>query len=277
MTCFSFSSSLPILVFSLLFLLSEIPVSRSSPELYKNCRDAVFECGNIYIGYPFFGGLRQPECGHPGLGLYCDNNTNKTTIEVDGVKYKVMDILPEGRTLRIVREEEVFKDDFCRPQIPIRNSIINSEVLNPATENTKVTLFYDCPTPTLLPSFLGTFPCNSDYRNVSVTTDDIRGEGCSANVTFSIPRGRFQFHNDPYLFWRSLSEALKAGFEVKWKEDTQACRNCTTSGGACGFDWFINQTVCFCPFFISPEYPNQCQGTQLPPLHLTKFSYNYYD
>ncbi|KAL4354049.1 hypothetical protein GQ457_06G026570 [Hibiscus cannabinus] len=245
--------SLPILLFSLLFL---FPVSHSNPELlFENCRDAVFECGEISIGYPFFGGDRQRECGHSGLELHCDsdNDTDTATIEIHGVKYKVMDIQQERQTLRIARED-FLKDSLCRPQTPIQDSVIDLELFDLAPGYSNVTLLYDCPSSSSVPSSLA---CNdSDYHNVSIitVTDDFRVEGCSANVTFPISKERSIFQND--LLW-SLREA---GFEVKWKEDTQACRSCTASGGACGFNIFNSQTSCFCPFGFqnSIESPNQC-------------------
>ncbi|MBA0653341.1 hypothetical protein Goklo_020529 [Gossypium klotzschianum] len=59
---------------------------RSPSQLYEKCRDAVFKCGNISIGYPFSGGDREPECGHPNLELRCDDFTNTTKIEIVGIR-----------------------------------------------------------------------------------------------------------------------------------------------------------------------------------------------
>ncbi|KAE8722324.1 putative receptor-like protein kinase [Hibiscus syriacus] len=259
MTYLSFSSSLPTLMFSLLFLVSGFPVSHSNLEIYTNCHDAVFECGNISIGYPFFGGNRQPPCGHPALKLLCDDDT--TTIEIAGVEYQVLNISHEHQTLTIVRED-LFEHGFCRLQTPIRDSIIDSKLFYPVPGYTNVTLFYDCPS--LVPSNLGIFNCtHSDYSYVSVTTDGVDPGGCSARVSFPIALpsgGSFHFQNEYHL----LSEALKKGFQVKWKEDTEACRNCNASGGACGFDW-LNQTLCYCQFWNSPEYSNECHGLDPSP------------
>ncbi|KAK8477676.1 hypothetical protein V6N11_033142 [Hibiscus sabdariffa] len=258
---------LPILLFSLLFL---FPVSHSNPELlFENCRYMKFECGAISIGYPFFGGLRRPECGHSGLKLHCDDHTDTTSIEIHGVKYKVMGIQQELQTLRIARED-ILKDGFCRSknQTPIQDSIIDFELFDLAPGYSNVTLFYDCPSSSSSSAAAPSgSPCNgSYYQNVTVITDDVRVEGCSANVTFPISKERIPLHNDPDLFV-SLGEALETGFEVKWKEDTQACHNCTDSGGACGFNIFNDQTSCYCPFGFqnSRESLNECPRLHPPP------------
>ncbi|PPS13572.1 hypothetical protein GOBAR_AA07003 [Gossypium barbadense] len=234
-------------------------LSTSPDQLYEKCRDAVFKCGNISIGYPFSGGDRDPECGHPGLELHCDVFTNTTKIEIVGVKYEVLDIHHENRILRIAREDFI-KNGSCHPQIPIQDSILNSEPFVLGSGNTNLTLSYDCQSS----SSLGIFPCNSsNYNNVSITTDNIRPDGCSANVRVPILQSSWERLRNDSL---DLEEALETGFEVQWKEDTEACRKCNASGGACGFDKSNNQTFCYCPsgFESSPD-SNECHRSLLPP------------
>ncbi|XP_039066436.1 LEAF RUST 10 DISEASE-RESISTANCE LOCUS RECEPTOR-LIKE PROTEIN KINASE-like 1.3 [Hibiscus syriacus] len=216
-------------MFSLLFFMSGFPVSHSNPEIYLHCHDALFECGKISVGYPFFGGNRGRECGLPGLELLCHDATDTTTIEIAGVKYQVLDISRERQTLTIVRED-LFKHDFCRLQTPIRDFVMDSELFDPAPGyTTNVTLSYDCPSS--VPSNLGLFHCDdSKYNSVSVTTDVVGADGCSARVTFPIANpsgGRFQFHNESHL----LSEALKKGFKVKWKYTPTNGGNTYSQGG----------------------------------------------
>ncbi|KAH1081884.1 hypothetical protein J1N35_021645 [Gossypium stocksii] len=236
------------------------PTTFTSPDqLYEKCRDAVFKCGNISIGYPFSGGDRDPECGHPGLNLHCDVFTNTTRIEIVGVKYEVLDIHHESRILRIAREDFI-KNGSCHPQIPIQDSILNSEPFVLGSGNTNLTLSYDCQSS----SSLGIFPCNSsNYNNVSITTDNIRPDGCAANVRVPILQSSWgRLRNDSL----DLEEALETGFEVQWKEDTEACRKCNASGGACGFDKSNNQTFCYCPSgFESSPGSNECHRALLPP------------
>ncbi|KAK8270272.1 hypothetical protein V6Z12_D11G184200 [Gossypium hirsutum] len=231
---------------------------RSPSQLYEKCRDAVFTCGNISIGYPFSGGDREPECGHPNLELRCDF-TNTTKIEIVGIKYKVLDIHQESRILRIARENFI-NNGSCRPQIPIQDSILNSEPFVPGSRNTNLTLLYDCQSS----SSLGIFPCNSsNYNNVSITTDNIRGDGCSANVRVPVLQSSWERFRNKTL---DLEEALETGFEVLWEEDMEACGKCNASGGSCGFNDSNNQTVCYCPSgFESSSHTNKCHRSHLPP------------
>ncbi|TYH35144.1 hypothetical protein ES332_D13G173200v1 [Gossypium tomentosum] len=226
---------------------------------FKKCRDAVFKCGNISIGYPFSGGDRDPECGHPGLALHCDVFTNTTKIEIFRVKYEVLDIHHENQILRIAREDFI-KNGSCHPQIPIQDSILNSEPFVLGSGNTNLTLSYDCQSS----SSFGIFPCNSsNYNNVSITTDNIRPDGCSANVRVPILQSSWERLRNDSL---DLEEALETGFEVQWKEDTESCRKCNASGGACDFDNSNNQTFCYCPSgFESSPNTKECHRALLPP------------
>ncbi|KAK9034973.1 hypothetical protein V6N11_077024 [Hibiscus sabdariffa] len=242
-------------------------VSLSSSFIYKNCSEARFECGNISIGYPFFGGDRLRECGHPDLELHCDGNTNTATIEMVGVKCRVMEIRPDRQTLRIARKD-LLENGCCRPQTPIINSTIDSELfdLEPAPPGyINATLYYDCPS---LISSLEYSTCNSSgYKNISVTMHNIDLDGCSASVTFPI------FHTDDFCgnpdLFSFLKEAIERGFQVKWKEDAEAYRKCNASGGACGFDLLNNQRFCYCPH--PNQNPNECppQGMYISILSLT--------
>ncbi|KAK8569167.1 hypothetical protein V6N12_007699 [Hibiscus sabdariffa] len=68
-----------------------------------------------------------------------------------GVKYRAMEIYPDRQALRIARED-LLENGCCRPQTPIINSIIDSELfdLRPAPPpyiNGNATLFYDCNNP----------------------------------------------------------------------------------------------------------------------------------
>ncbi|KAA3474583.1 LEAF RUST 10 DISEASE-RESISTANCE LOCUS RECEPTOR-LIKE PROTEIN KINASE-like 2.4 [Gossypium australe] len=79
----SFSSSLPLPLFCLLFIMLGIPVSLTTPDYereFEKCRDGTFKCGNITAGFPFHGGDREKECGDPDLELRCDGDI--TTMKI---------------------------------------------------------------------------------------------------------------------------------------------------------------------------------------------------
>ncbi|KAA3474575.1 LEAF RUST 10 DISEASE-RESISTANCE LOCUS RECEPTOR-LIKE PROTEIN KINASE-like 2.4 [Gossypium australe] len=262
-----FSSSLPdlplLLYFSLFFIIFGFPLSLSDHDLYQNCRDAVFKCGNISTGFPFFGGQRAMECGRLGLELRCDNK-NTTTIVISDIEYRVLAIHRDRHILRIARQDLIKYDGLCSPQIiPTRNSVLDSELFSPGLGYANVTLFYDCQSSISSRSTLGFFPCDnagSTYSNVSVATrNNIRPKRCSANVTVPILRSSLEGSLNSLL---GLKEALKRGVEVQWYwKDSEACGKCNDSGGACGFFGPAeNQTVfCYCPFMFDNTHDDgQC-------------------
>ncbi|XP_039010432.1 LEAF RUST 10 DISEASE-RESISTANCE LOCUS RECEPTOR-LIKE PROTEIN KINASE-like 2.4 [Hibiscus syriacus] len=225
-----------------------LPLSLSHHELYENCRDALFKCGNISAGFPFFGGLRVPDCGRRVLELHCDNN-NKTTIVIADIKYQVLAINRDLHILTIAREDLV-NDGLCNPLIPIRNSVFDFELFSPGPDYTDVTLFYDCPSSVSLRS-LGLFSCDnvsSTYSNVSVgIPGNSRPARCSANVTVPILKTAMEGGLNSSS---GLEGALRRGVEVEWK-DSGECGKCNDSGGACGFFGGENQTIfCHCPFMF---------------------------
>ncbi|XVF20752.1 hypothetical protein REPUB_Repub12eG0030200 [Reevesia pubescens] len=232
MRCHRFSSSppLPLHLFSVLVMVA-IPLSLSTPELYRNCSNAVFKCGKFTAGYPFYGGDRQEPCGHCGLQLYCNNET--TIIEILGVGYQVLELDQDGQILRIARDD-LIKYGFCGPYSAHPYSALDSNLFEFVNATglgyPNVTLFYDC-----LPSFV-LFSCEvtgeagiRTYKNVSMMMiGNNPPEGCSANVTVPILQTSLERIHSSSL---RLEEALKTGFEVKWKlEDGEACWNLEVPG-----------------------------------------------
>ncbi|MFQ6668832.1 hypothetical protein Gotur_034331 [Gossypium turneri] len=249
----SFSSSLPLPLplFCLLFIMLGIPVSLTAPwyeREFKNCLNGTFKCGNITAGFPFHGGDRHEECGHPDLELQCD--VDITTMEIQGVGYRVLEILPDRQILRI-SSEEVIKKGNCLPPFP---DVLDSPVFTPGPGFASVTLFYDCLSP-ISPDLLSFARCNkndgysNDYGNVSVAianNNSIHPERCSHSVNVSILQTSLESLRNHPSDWKG---ALKTGFEVQWRKNySEACWNCNSSGGACGF-YTDDETIfhCYCP------------------------------
>ncbi|KAL1143770.1 hypothetical protein V6Z11_A11G182700 [Gossypium hirsutum] len=245
----SFSSPLPLPLFCLLFIMLGIPVSLTTPDyereyehLFQNCRNGTFKCGNITAGFPFRGGDREKECGHRDLELQCDSDI--TTMEIHGVRYRVLEIRPDRQILGISSEEVI-----CPPPFPDDDWIPDSGVFTPGPGFASVTLFYDCPSH-ISPGLLF-FACNKndDYSNVSVAianNSNIHPERCSDSANTSILQNSLERLRNSTLDWKG---ALKTGFEVQWgKNYSEECWKCNSSGGACGFNFYDDQAFyCYCP------------------------------
>ncbi|PPR81089.1 hypothetical protein GOBAR_AA39625 [Gossypium barbadense] len=245
----SFSSSLPLPLplFCLLFIMLGTPVSLTTawfePE-FENCRDSKFKCGNITAGFPFQGGDREKECGHPDLELECHDDM--ATMKIRDVRYRVLEIRPDRQILRI-SSEEVINKGICRPPFPDEEWIHDSPVYTPGPGFASVTLFYDCVSP-ISPDLLS-FPCNKndDYSNVSVAranNTNIHPEGCPKSVKVSILQTSLEGLRNHSLDWKG---ALEIGFEVLWRKNySEECRKCNSSGGACGFQiWDDKKFFCY--------------------------------
>ncbi|XP_022771992.1 LEAF RUST 10 DISEASE-RESISTANCE LOCUS RECEPTOR-LIKE PROTEIN KINASE-like 1.4 isoform X2 [Durio zibethinus] len=251
------SSLFPLLIIFVFQVVRGIPQSLGYPHGYTECSDPKFKCWNISTGYPFLGDGIPWGCGHPGLQLYCENDT--PTIEIVNVKYQVLDIDRDRQTLRIARQDFI-KNDLCNPEFP--NSTLDYELFDfvhdPPYSN--VTLLYGCRdfTPT---TFLGHLNCPENikgYKDFWVgPAEVISSVPCSANVTVPVLRSPFaKFFDYPFL----LGE-LNKGFEVKWKLDSQACPKCIGTGGACGFGP-ENQTICYC---LNEKNLSYWEETGCPP------------
>ncbi|TYI01244.1 hypothetical protein ES332_A11G188000v1 [Gossypium tomentosum] len=273
----SFSSPVPLPLFCLLFIMLGIPVSLTTPDyereyehLFQNCRNGTFKCGNITAGFPFRGGDREKECGHRDLELQCDSDI--TTMEIHGVRYRVLEIRPDRQILGISSEEirpdrQILgissEEVICPPPFPDDDWIPDSGVFTPGPGFASVTLFYDCPSH-ISPGLLF-FACNKndDYSNVSVAianNSNIHPERCSDSANTSILQNSLERLRNSTLDWKG---ALKTGFEVQWgKNYSEECWKCNSSGGACGFNFYDDQAFyCYCP----PGNSNGHAGKECQP------------
>ncbi|GKU97601.1 hypothetical protein SLEP1_g10728 [Rubroshorea leprosula] len=226
------------LLLVLLLVISEYPLSSSTPDLfYRGCSNQ-FRCGKMVVDFPFWGGKQRPrECGHPGLELQCENDT--AFIKIDGVRYRVLDIdLPYNhKKMRIARED--YKGGLC-PQ-NIQNTTLDSTLLVSSPDYRPLTLLYDCPSfiPSPFPFVLANFSCHNVFNssNGLITLGDTGTMNCSASATVLVPKS--------FSTGEGIKQALKDGFEVELKVDDKACQKCLDSKGKCGIG-FDNQTVCYC-------------------------------
>ncbi|XVF71599.1 hypothetical protein PTKIN_Ptkin12aG0051500 [Pterospermum kingtungense] len=249
--------SSPFFPLSIIFLLQvtlEIPLSLGNTSDYEACRDAQFECGNITAGYPFSGNGIPSFCGHPDLQLDCEYATNSTTINIGDVRYEVLDILPDGQTLKIARQD-LIKTDSCYPEFQNSDLDFGLFELVYASAYANVTLLYGCKNFTQ--TSLGHLNCtgNGDrYKDVWLVSEVNGSVPCSSSVTVPILRSSWA----GTLNYSLLIGVLKEGFEVKWKADSQLCQICKETGGACGFN-VENRTTCYCPNPTPGEATKECR------------------
>ncbi|BAT83002.1 hypothetical protein VIGAN_04009400 [Vigna angularis var. angularis] len=141
-----------ILHHSIIFLLLfKLPSSLSSNDTHSNCAN-VINCGKINIGFPFWGGNRPRECGHPLMELICENETSYITIK--DVKYQVLEANPDNHTLKITRQD--YWIDLCQPNQV--NTSLNTQLYVYDSPYNNLSLSYGCTPSNSLP--LTNIPCD---------------------------------------------------------------------------------------------------------------------
>jgi hypothetical protein len=197
-------------------------------------------CGNISADFPFWGTGRPPACGIPELELKCEDNIAK--MNISQVAYRVLDINQDDGILRIAREDYLV--GLCPPQFV--NSTFNPKVFESVEGYTNLTFIYGCmAAPTAMP-VPGQFTCKINAVNYQIGYIQAGATGpgeCYGSVFVPISITDLS----PVVIMPDLEQSLKEGFEVRWKVNGEACRECNRSSGVCGIDSLTNQTTCYCP------------------------------
>jgi hypothetical protein len=225
------------LYFFLLVTFVEIPISLCDDDSHLSSCSNLFNCGEINIGFPFWGENRPSGCGHPGLMLNCEESA--TTIEIMNVTYRVLDVNPKTQILKISRED--YLTGICSPELV--NTTLDPTLFDYGTPGYQdITIAYGCASLLPLP---GQFSCpiSGDVQvEVGAHGPD---EKCNVSVVVPI------LLRNPFTDMLVLSElerVIREGFDVEWKVDTAACRNCTTD---CGYNLELNRPTCY----FSPSKP----------------------
>ncbi|KAJ6960479.1 hypothetical protein NC653_038496 [Populus alba x Populus x berolinensis] len=231
--------------------LKQVPSSVSNSTLFNDCSNK-FVCGNISADFPFWGTGRPLACGIPELEIKCEDNIAK--MNIDQVAYRVLDINQDDGILRIAREDYLV--GLCPPQFV--NSTFNPKVFESVAGYTNLTFIYGCVAAPIAMPVPGLFTCKINAVNYQsgYIQGGATGPGdCYGSVFVPVSNAELS----PVVIMRDLEQSLKEGFEVRWKVDGEACRECNSSSGVCGIDSVTNQTTCYCPDQSSGS------GTCAPP------------
>lgn len=247
-----FLSPIPSFIVLLFFINFSLISSENNTEWYLNCSNS-FSCGSIRdINYPFWGGNRPAECGHPALQLHC-NSGEIPTIKIGNINYRILEINPETQILRITRED--LFGDVC-PQEFV-NTTIDSQIFEFASDYVNLTIQYGCPQqlnfPVLFPHELSCSINGITYQNGYIVPGAQGSGACRASIFIPIHNSSFGLIGET----SSLKQLIEGGFEVRWKLNSTDCSECKRSEGNCGFDVKANRFACLCADnqFQSPDSP----------------------
>ncbi|PQQ12724.1 LEAF RUST 10 DISEASE-RESISTANCE LOCUS RECEPTOR-LIKE PROTEIN KINASE-like 2.7 [Prunus yedoensis var. nudiflora] len=272
------------------FVFINIPLA-SSFDWYTSCSNK-FNCGEITnVGFPFWGYGRPEGCGYPELNLTCSENV--TTIGIMGVQYRVLKINQEAEeTLKLVRDDyydKICSPKFGDAKLNSNLFDYVSGSVDVALLKSRSARAPACPLERLrqdasaarapavsaqapacwAASFFPSFSransnTSSSQGDVSCPKGETYGDVaaelaavsvfsmCKSKVVIRIQDatglGLFSFENVT-----ELEQAVREGFEVKYKVDSAKCDECVGTTGVCGYDWGLSETVCYCPNRSSPS------------------------
>ncbi|KAA8530593.1 hypothetical protein F0562_005302 [Nyssa sinensis] len=232
----------------------------NKPEKSRMSTDRVdsqqFECGDMNIGYPFWGGNQANYCGYPGFQVNCQGNAPLLTIA--STVYRVLGIDNTPRILTVARQD--FWNNTC-PQY-LSATTMNSTLFSYNSNTQNVTLHYNCP-PSLTPTqFSNMFSCNpngtastSYYTTTNISIPGVGLGTCNNSVIVPVIQSAAQrlATTPPSI---TLEAALDGGFQLLWNPNIDAlCRACVQTGGRCGYN---SSFTCYC---ADQSYASICNGT----------------
>ncbi|KAF3444292.1 hypothetical protein FNV43_RR13982 [Rhamnella rubrinervis] len=233
--------------------------SSSSADEYSDCA-ADFECGNIRVGYPFWGSDRPEHCGHPKLELNCTTG-DVTVITISSDTYRVLDVNENDHTLTAVRTD--YWDNVCpQTETDLRNITLDTSIVNYTTQGYQsLTLFYTCTSQLALPSS-NQFNCSSGSGSESTTNYFLAGEltlprnapyallltrsgTCQASVVLRISETQVETL-ESQASEENLKTAINDGFELEWDANNTLCDECQSdSSRRCGYSLTSGGFACF--------------------------------
>ncbi|EOA23586.1 hypothetical protein CARUB_v10016781mg [Capsella rubella] len=210
----------------LLFFLTsfnQLPWALSKQE-NRLCH-TLFQCGNLTAGFPFWGGARLQPCGHPSLGLRCDNRTNSTFLVISSLMYQVFQVNTTTGTLKLARQD--FLGPFC--EATLSGETLTPELFELLPDYKTLFAHYLCNPPTHHPL---NFSCPHMGVGLMHQKDDYI-EHCGGSFNITVPMSYAP--EEKHLNVTKLESVLKEGFEVKLRIH-EKCQDCKSTGGICSYN-----------------------------------------
>ncbi|KAM4106063.1 hypothetical protein ACB094_04G039000 [Castanea mollissima] len=207
-------------------------------EQYLTC-EAPFNCGNLeYLSYPFWASNRPNYCGHPSFQLDCSSNVPQ--INIATMNYRVLEINYSSWTLKVARAD--YLDTIC-PAAFVNTTIGNNLFSYITSDNTNLTLYYNCRTPPAAQPNLTFYQFNCTINNTnfinyyiqsSQTFLAIRNFTGACNYWVNVPVLRSAVPTA--ATYDAVITAINSGFTLEWAASKSECDTCLKAGGLCGSD-----------------------------------------
>ncbi|XP_051225510.1 LEAF RUST 10 DISEASE-RESISTANCEUS RECEPTOR-LIKE PROTEIN KINASE-like 2.7 [Lolium perenne] len=211
-------------------LLPAVVLLFAAAEAYTaSCSNAT--CGGQTISYPFWLANSGPNCGYPGLGISCQDNT--PILDHQFHQYRVLRIDYANRTVALADADAW--NTTC-PRLTFSLSRDPNSWLQLTRSNSNLTVLYNCKAKLSRPSAVKLDGCQDQSNTWYVLPDDgvtgkAYGHGCEKAVTTPVLLSSLhRLATNP-----SLGEVLNAGFEMRYGANSQQCGACEQSGGRCRY------------------------------------------
>ena len=236
-----------VLIFSRLILPS---VSAEVDYRYANCA-ANLKCGPSVIKYPFWETKLPNYCGHPGFKLNCQGDS--LTIEIRNQTYNVLNI--DYRSYFLTISNPAISHSSCPPTLTqLTNSTLDPTLFKLTSSSQNATLFYNCSQAAKELKAPYNFTCSTGgyfappiiiyaYFETEDRWKRRLSRFCKVKVYNPVLSAEVLRLSDKVS---SIGEVLGRGFEVEWNIDDKQCDACNSSGGICGYNYTLNQPICFC-------------------------------
>ncbi|KAL2343536.1 hypothetical protein Fmac_004821 [Flemingia macrophylla] len=223
-----------------IFFFLTAPITAQEDTKYEECSKP-FNCGQMSIYYPFWGGSRPSFCAsNHQLKLECDANQN-TTIQLGSQTFQVIQYDQVRYTMTMVRIGLVY--DHCSSS-DLTNTSLDSSLLTYMPNVRNITIFYGCPS-SVIANRTHSFLCQDGGDKGAFYGDPrtIKVQDCGgARIEVQVTEG-----HEPDGGIQGLNKALSKGFQVHYISDARVelCVKCILSNGTCGAN-DESQFSCFC-------------------------------
>ncbi|XP_062110063.1 LEAF RUST 10 DISEASE-RESISTANCE LOCUS RECEPTOR-LIKE PROTEIN KINASE-like 2.5 [Humulus lupulus] len=251
----------PLLHASSLIFFTIVTVSVGVPTPFKTVEDEAkfeacrhrFKCGNASFGYPYWGGERNQDCGHPDFKLECHHNTypeieivsRNPEIEIVSRKFYILGIRERDETITVVDAHMV--DDGCPDRVVnISVEAFENGPFKCASNNARLTYVYNCSTGipnTTSPELRCTSKAEPGYHGYYLK-DPSGYEKLPCNGPINIPLLQ-KYYTDLLTHRLTAKDALSKGFDLEYEYGQEACWECLEYSGQCGFNTTSEEFVCF--------------------------------
>ncbi|KAI9088114.1 hypothetical protein K1719_030091 [Acacia pycnantha] len=220
------------------------PLSQKEDDKFITCRSN-YNCGNLLIPYPFWGGNRPHYCGRDGFEVAC-LSPDFVSIKMGSQNFTLIDFDPSGFIAKMVRTDI---PNYDNRSFHFTNTSLDLTLFSLQPFDANMTIFYDC-----VPGFSigrNNITCTDDRGKQAFFMDQYQllqfpelVQHCGVQLQVPITSG---VPVDPFGGIESLKGALDEGFSVLYLADWSGCSKCMESGGACGMKDDGSQFLCYCP------------------------------